>query len=57
MDGKTVEFVNINANTLDQKEGEEGTVDLRGLKIRYLDGKSGDLSKPLADEPWEGGLW
>jgi hypothetical protein len=59
-EGQPVEFVRVNALTLDGREDgrEDGRrlEELRDVKVRYFDGRN-RLGGALADEPYEGGLW
>ncbi|EKG13845.1 Glutathione-dependent formaldehyde-activating family GFA [Macrophomina phaseolina MS6] len=55
-DGKTHEFLNVNAVTLDEKEGPDKEMeDFCNIKTTYVDGRTGNW-EPL-DKPYKGGVW
>lgn len=51
-----MEFVRVNALTLDEREGGGMLEELKDVKIRYFDGRN-TLGGLLANEPYKGGLW
>jgi hypothetical protein len=52
-DGKTVEFLKLNAVTLDPDQG----IDFRKFKTQYWDGKHDNWAAGTKDEPYLGGCY
>jgi hypothetical protein len=57
MGGKDFNFQRVNVLTIDGKADGSEMDDLRKLTVGYYAGRSDDWSKPIAKEPYEGGIW
>lgn len=54
---KWFDFQRVNVLTIDGKADGSEMDDLRKLTIGYYAGRGDDWSKPIAKEPYEGGIW